>query len=365
MSNTIVSERVRSEPAGGDADFCFVHAADLHLGGRRWLRCAPASRRLAQRVAAADKLALRSLVDLCLAERAALLLCAGDVLDGWCRDHNVGLELVQQLLRLGGACHVALVLGNHDARTRVMGPLLLPGHVHVLGRVGPETRILSELGVALHGWSFPEVSSATDVAALFPAPLTGLFNVGLLHTSAEGCRGHERYAPCSRQSLRRHGYQYWALGHVHTREVIANDPWIVFPGNLQGRGAREPGPRGASLVRVKGRQVESVEHASLDAVRFETLVVDTSSVGTFDDVLELARQRLAPAAAVVTGPPVIARLVLEGRAGAAKSLELTRAERAGALCTLARELASEHFWLDETWFCTDAPASAWRVDGGA
>jgi DNA repair exonuclease SbcCD nuclease subunit len=137
-------------------DFCFVHAADLHLGGRRWLRSAPTDARIARSVSQADRLALRSLVDLCLEERAKMLLCSGDVIDGWCRNHQVGLVLVQELLRLrDGGCDVVLLLGNHDVRTRVMKPLLLPQHAFVLGLHGPETRVLERLGVALHAGAFP------------------------------------------------------------------------------------------------------------------------------------------------------------------------------------------------------------------
>jgi DNA repair exonuclease SbcCD nuclease subunit len=84
-----------------------------------------------------------------------------------------------------------------------------------------------------------------------------------------------------------HGYDYWALGHVHAREVVATEPWIVFPGNLQGRGLREPGPKGATLVRVSAGRVASVEHRSLDTLRFATVVADTSDSERFDDVLSL------------------------------------------------------------------------------
>ena len=50
-------------------------------------------------------------------------------------------------------------------------------------------------------------------------------------------------------ALARAGYSYWALGHVHKREVIVEDGvHIVFPGNLQGRDVGETGPKGASVV---------------------------------------------------------------------------------------------------------------------
>ncbi|WP_214429507.1 metallophosphoesterase family protein, partial [Escherichia coli] len=82
----------------------------------------------------------------------------------------------------------------------------------------------------------------------YPPAEPGYFNIGILHTSLTGQEGHDVYAPCSVDDLRRAGYDYWALGHIHERQVVAEAPAIVFPGNLQGRHAREAGPKGATLV---------------------------------------------------------------------------------------------------------------------
>jgi DNA repair exonuclease SbcCD nuclease subunit len=342
-------------------DFCFVHAADLHLGGRRWLRSTPTDAGLAERVLSADRLALRALVALCLEERAQVLLVAGDIVDGWCRDHRVGLVLVEQLLRLReSGCEVALLLGNHDVRTRVVRPLLLPEHAFVLGLRGPETRVIQRLGVALHGWSFPEPEAPMDVAALYPPALAGYLNVGLLHTSAEGRHGHASYAPCSRRTLRRHGYDYWALGHVHAREVIATEPWIVFPGNLQARGPREEGPKGASLVRVRDGRVANVEHRALDVVRFATVVADAGDATHFDDLLTVARTALVRASGEADGRPLVARLVLEGAAGAACTLSVPPWERSAALGAVRRALCDDAVWLDEAWI--DTGVGSWVLD---
>jgi DNA repair exonuclease SbcCD nuclease subunit len=344
------------------ADFVFVHAADLHLGGRRWLQRRPPDPDFARLIEQADHHALRALVELCRHERAALLLCAGDVIDGWCRDHRVGLGLVHELLGLRDTgCEAVLLLGNHDARTRVIQPLLLPELASVIGLGRPETRVVEHLGVALHGWSFPEASSPTDVAALYPDPLPGLLNVGLLHTSAEGTSGHPDYAPCSRRTLRRRGYDYWALGHVHARQVLATDPWIVFPGNLQGRGPREAGAKGATVVRVVRGHITSVEHRPLDAVRFDTIVVDAGGAERFDDVLAAASARVRAARRDVRGPPLVARLVLTGVTAVACALSIAPARRAAAFESVTREGAKgSALWIDDVWL--DAgDAGAWRV----
>jgi hypothetical protein len=44
-------------------------------------------------------------------------------------------------------------------------------------------------------------SQAEDMTANFPMGDPGVFNIGVLHTSASGAPGHEMYAPCSLDSL--------------------------------------------------------------------------------------------------------------------------------------------------------------------
>ena len=88
-----------------------------------------------------------------------------------------------------------------------------------------------------------------NYAVDYPEPVAGWFNIGVLHTAC-GRAGHENYAPCTAADLAARGYDYWALGHVHAFEIVSRDPWIVYPGNLQGRSIRECGERGAVIVEV-------------------------------------------------------------------------------------------------------------------
>ena len=128
----------------------------------------------------------------------------------------------------------------------------------------------------MHGRGYPRAALADDISADYPPPRPGLLNVGLLHTSAGGRPGHENYAPCRVEALVNHGYDYWALGHVHARETLCRDPWIVFPGNLQGRHVRETGAKGAMLLTVEDGRLREPEFRPLDAVRWASLDLDAA-----------------------------------------------------------------------------------------
>ncbi len=270
----------------------FVHAADLHidspLRGLDRYEGAPAAR-----MRAATRRAMENLVALCIDERVAFLLLAGDVFDGSWKDFSTGLFFAAQMSRLREAnIPVVIVRGNHDAASAITKSLRLPDNVRELSSKKPETLDLADAGTCVHGQSFAQRATTEDLAARYPDATRGAFNIGLLHTCLDGREGHDRYAPTTLDTLRAKGYDYWALGHVHAREVLSTEPWVVFPGNLQGRHAKETGSKGASFVTVEGGTVVSVEHRALDVVRWEHLLIDATGASDALEVVDRARDLL-------------------------------------------------------------------------
>jgi DNA repair exonuclease SbcCD nuclease subunit len=263
----------------------FLHAADIHLDsplkGLERYEGVPVDR-----IRGATRRAFARLIDLALEKRVDFALLAGDLYDGDWRDYNTGLYLVQQLRRLHECgIPVFIIAGNHDAANKMTRALKLPENVRVLAHERPETAVLNDLGVAIHGQSFATAAVTENLAAAYPSPRSGYVNIGLLHTGLGGIDGHERYAPCSIEELRCRGYDYWALGHVHARQDLWNDPPIVFPGNLQGRHIREQGPKGCVLATISSNHTITHVFHRLDQVRWARADVDVSGLQTESDAL--------------------------------------------------------------------------------
>lgn len=270
-----------------------LHAADLHidspLGGLSAYEGAPV-----EEIRGATRRATENLVETAIAREVDLVVVAGDVFDGDWRDYSTGLFWVGQLARLNDAgIPVVLITGNHDAASIVSQSLTLPPNAALLSNAHPEVFVIDDLDLAVVGQGYATRVVTEDLAAGYPTADPGLFTVGLLHTSLDGRPGHDAYAPTTLDTLRSKGYGYWGLGHVHQREVIATDPWIVFPGNLQGRHARETGPKGATLVTVESGQVVDVEAIALDVARFTICEVDAAALGHRDDVVGAVAERFA------------------------------------------------------------------------
>ncbi len=325
----------------------FVHAADLHLDsplcGLAKYDGAPADR-----IRGASRRAMENLVELCVEEEAQLLLLAGDIFDGTWKDHGTGLFFVQQLSRLRQAdVRVVWIRGNHDAASEVRRHLHMPEGVKELRVKSPETCVLEELGVAVHGQGFATKAVTERLAEAYPQRHTDLFNIGLLHTSATGRAGHEPYAPCTVELLANKGYDYWALGHVHQREVLSEDPWIVFPGNLQGRHAREAGSKGASIVTVESGRIQRVEHRALDVVRWEVCRVDATNAADRDDVLSRISERLRLAVAAADDRLLAARIVITGETLAHAALSTSRRGLEESLRELASDVGEGALWIEK------------------
>ena len=348
----------------------FIHAADLHIDSplRGLGRYAGAP---VDRLRNATRRALVQLVDLALREEVQFLLLAGDLYDRDWPDFHTGLFFREQMVRLVRAgIGVFVVQGNHDAQGVITRQLPLPDGVKVFSSRASETVHLPALGVAVHGRSFPEREVPEDLVPHYPAPVAGAFNIGLLHTSLTGAAGHDTYAPTSVPVLRAKGYDYWALGHVHAREVVhAAAPRVVFPGNLQGRHANETGPKGCELVTVDAGAVDAV-FVPLDVVRWHRLTVSLDGV----DTLSAAAQGVALALADAThadddkgagGDRLHAvRVHLMGRS----PLHAEEARQPGTLAAMvqaaAQDVPGAEVWVEQVRLAVSSPVDRGRIAAG-
>lgn len=342
--------------------FKFVHAADLHLDSPL-LGLASKSADFAARVEQASRQAFENLLDLAIAEEAAFVVLAGDVFDGDLRNFQTGLYFTAAMRRLEDAgIRVFLIAGNHDAENRYASRLKYSANVHLFPHKVAGSVDLQDLGVAVHGQSFGQRDVMENIARAYPTPQAGRFNIGVLHTACAGSEGpHQVYAPCTLEQLVNHGYDYWALGHVHARTVLNAHPHVVYPGNLQGRHAREAGPKGATLVTVTDGSVTDCEHRDLDVVRWARATIDISQGGNIQDVLDLARDAVEPICVEARDRPVAIRLRLEGESALHAELMLAPGSIREDLEALLASLAGE-IWLEKLEIGTQAPAAAMAAD---
>ncbi len=343
--------------------FKFIHAADIHLDSPL-LNLDAYEGAPAAEIRGATRRAFENLVRTAVEEQVDFVLIAGDLYDGDWKDYNTGLYLVSQLSRLREAgIPVFVVAGNHDAASTITRSLRLPENVHLFPADRADTLRLDGLNLAIHGRSFGTPAVKTDLAQSYPSAVPGCFNIGLLHTCANGREGHEPYAPCTLETLRARGYDYWALGHVHRREVLLDDPPVVFAGNTQGRHARETGPRGCFLVKVDDAGRPVFDFKPLDVVRWEAAIIDASESESGYDLLDRFRETLLTHLERNPDMLTVLRVTVEGKTTAHDEI-LSDPERwAHEIRAAAVDDAGERVWIEKVRFRTRPPAGGKKPEG--
>ncbi len=326
--------------------FKFIHAADIHLDsplrGLSRYESAPAGT-----IRNACRRAFENIVDLAIEEKVAFILLAGDLYDGDWKDYSTGIFLSRQMGRLERhGISVFAVAGNHDAANRMTKALDSPANMKMLSSKKTETIKIDSLGVVIHGRSFGARHVDENLALDFPPAEKGMFNIGLLHTSLDGRQGHAPYAPCSLNDLRARGYHYWALGHVHKQEIVSEEPWIVFPGCIQGRHIRETGPKGCVSVTVENRAVAEFETRSVDVLRWTFCAVDLTDAVEMRDVLEHSRKAIEKELATAGGRPVAMRIRFQGATPISDQLVAYPERLEQQLKLLGAEIAGEELWIE-------------------
>lgn len=331
--------------------FRFLHTADIHLDsplkGLERYEGAPV-----EEIRGATRKAFINLVEFAISEQVAFVIIAGDLYDGDLKDYQTALFLAHQMQRLNKAgIRVFIASGNHDAASIITKKLKMPENVKFFSTRKPETFLLDDLRVAIHGQGYANQVMEDNLAAYYPGAMEGYFNIGVLHTALTGRVGHEPYAPCKIDDLKSKKYDFWGLGHVHAREAISEDPWILFPGNLQGRHIRETGPKGASLVTVEGLVVDSVQHHDFDVIRWDHIEVDVSDVKYGHEVVNVVKNSLEKKLDPDDDRIFAIRLTITGRTKAHAELVLNQELYQNQIRAASFEIG-ENIWLEKIRFKT-------------
>ena len=328
----------------------FLHTADIHLDsplkGLEAHEDAPV-----EQIRGATRRAFDKCIELAIDEAVDFMLIVGDLYDVDWKDYNTGLYFAGRMGMLKKAgIPVFIVCGNHDAVNQITRTMPLPDNVTLFSAKQPQSVRLDALGVIIHGQSYGSRVVSDNLAVHYPHYTPGFFNIGLLHTSLTGREGHEDYAPCTIDDLQAKGYDYWALGHIHSREIVATDPWIVFPGNIQGRHSRETGAKGATLVTVEDGRITEVAEQNLDVLRWVICRVDLASCETTDSVSTAIQQALELEQELAGDTPLAVRLLLTGQCPVHTELVSATAHWIQQFKGIGAGLAN--IWLEKVKFLT-------------
>lgn len=339
-----------SADTGRDVTLSFVHAADLHLDSP-FVGISGIDQELGERLAKATFQAYEAIIELCIDKDVDFLLIAGDVYDSADKSLYAQVRFIEGLRKLETTgIQVFICHGNHDPLDGWSASLKWPANVHTMR--GDKAEVVEfkkegETAAFIVGMSYPTRHIMKNLVKEFPKKEENWpFTIGLLHCSVGNNPEHDPYAPCTLQDLKELGYDYWALGHIHTPSIVCNEaPVVIYPGNPQGRHPGETGARGCYYVETSsgGTSSEgaiSTSFLETDSVCWHIREISIEGLEKEGELIESLQNQLEDIRESSGERSAICRLVLKGRGTLHRTLreagfleDLLRLLREGEICS--------------------------------
>ncbi|MCO6018145.1 exonuclease [Carnobacterium divergens] len=273
----------------------FIHGADLHLDSPFiGLKTVPDF--LWEKIYQSTFTALTNLVNHAIEKQVDFVLLAGDIYDSDDRSVKAQAFLKTEMERLNQAeIPVFICHGNHDYIENSGLHLKMPENVELFSETVETKWLTTKNGerIAVSSFSYNSRWMTKRMITEYPKKHeTADFHIGMLHGFSEGLEtSHGHYAPFTINELKSKGYDYWALGHIHTRQVLATQPPILYAGNTQGRSSKETGIKGCELVTLTLGE-SSIETLETQDIQWETFEISLAKQSTLDDVYRKIKETI-------------------------------------------------------------------------
>lgn len=269
----------------------FIHAADLHLDspmvGLKYL-----PNPIFTRLRESTFQALKKITEAAIENKVDFVILAGDLFDGEDRNLRAQSRLRTEMLKLEEkGIPVYVIHGNHDHLSGSWVQLDLPSNVHIFTSDVKIKTLLTKNGVHvnLYGFSYPKRHVWERKIDDYVKQTGADYHIGILHGNEGSQSEHGNYAPFTINDLLEKQFDYWALGHIHKRAVLLEDPPVIYPGNIQGRNKKETGMKGCYFVTLSDFE-KNLQFIPTSDVVWEEVVLDVAAASNVHELLMLCEE---------------------------------------------------------------------------
>ncbi|EAE8347174.1 exonuclease SbcCD subunit D [Listeria monocytogenes] len=264
----------------------FLHMADLHLDSP-FIGLSTLPQPLFSAIQESTFQSLERIITVAIKEAVDFVLIAGDIYDSEDQSVRAQARFSKEMKRLEVAnIPVFMIHGNHDFIEKHKEKLILPCNVYVFPE---QVEVMSHktatgVSVNIYGFSYDERHIRSSRIDEYRVQAGADFHIALLHGSeVSSSEEHDVYAPFRLQEISKKGFDYWALGHIHKRQLLAESPSIYYPGNIQGRNRKESGEKGASIITLS-EATTTIDFIATSPIIWEEVVIplpENSEINTF------------------------------------------------------------------------------------
>ena len=241
----------------------FIHTADLHID-QPFSGIHSDHSEMRELLKTSNQQVLSNIVEKCIDHQVDFLLVVGDTFHQHQPSIHTQKMVMNQFERLNQeGIKVVLSFGNHDYYSEERYWFDWPENVILFTKEEVQTKTLhlkNGDSVAISGFSYENKWINSSKVPEYPRRESETtYHIGFYHGD-----NSENYAPFNYQQLPV-SYEYWALGHIHKSEMIADRPLIVYPGTPQGHTKKESQTKGVALVNIdrSGREFDWLDVATI------------------------------------------------------------------------------------------------------
>lgn len=265
----------------------FIHASDLHLDSP-FQGLSDLPEHIFSQVKDSTFHALENLVDTAIEHKVDFVLLVGDLFDHERQSLKAQVKLRGAFEKLKEHnINVYLSYGNHDFLTGNIYPITYPENVFIFQSEEVSSFTYEKDGEKLakiYGFSYEKRAVTENKAVDYKIEDVSIpFHIATLHGSLYGNKQHAPYASFRLTDLHKEPFDYWALGHIHQREILSEQPPIIYPGNIQGRHRHETGEKGCYLVELSKTET-NYTFIPLQTIIFENKIIDVSDCEQMDEL---------------------------------------------------------------------------------
>lgn len=271
----------------------FIHTADLHLDSPfKGLSHLPSP--IFEKLKESTFTSFNQIIELAIREQVDFVLIAGDLFDDHIRSLKAQISLRKGFEKLEkSGIFVYIIHGNHDNLGGSWAQIAWPENVYFFPKDVTVIPFIKNGKTAAHiyGFSYEKREVTESMIKYYDKKEGAVFHIGMLHGNLEGKEDHDQYAPFTVNQLLEKNFDYWALGHIHKKQVLHEyPPYMIYPGNIQGRHRKETGEKGCFIIELNKAEPKQ-RFVPCASVVWETENVAIDHLKTVDELMIAIKKR--------------------------------------------------------------------------
>ena len=296
-----------------------LHTADMHLDSPFTLMDAS----LSQARRADLRSAFSALMMYVKDNDIDLVLIAGDMFEHEYATKETIALVVKEFEKVPD-CRFVISPGNHDpyTPTSVYKKCQFPTNVYIFSEPGISVFTFDDIGVDVYGYAFTSPTLERNPAVGKKPGRPERINILCAH--ADTSSPISKYAPMTEGDIADSGFDYVALGHIHTGKepVKAGESVYAYCGCLEGRDYSEAGHKGAlygEFIKDENGFRYNIKPVRFSRRRYASHRLNVTGCCSIEEIIGIISEKIV---AKGYGEDTLLRVILEGNVS--PGLEITR-----------------------------------------